>query len=245
MRLFETGMCFIKDVNELVQKEFISGLAVGENYPLQWGEAKRHTDFFDIKSDIEALLALSNNAFVFEKIPDDINVVHHYKSATISLIKNNTKTHFGYCGELHPEIKQKLKIKQNVYLFELELSALKNTLIPVFSPISKFPSISRDLAIIVDEKNSAQEIRENVFTTIKRFSEETGISLGKNIYQTDTSMVIFDTYQGEGIAKGKKSLALSLTFQHFARTLQDEEINKLMDLIINELEKNFQAILRA
>jgi phenylalanyl-tRNA synthetase beta chain len=247
MRLFETGMCFLNEDDKLIQKKLISGLSVGENYPLQWGVAKRHTDFFDIKSDIEALLSLNNSAFVFEKLDDktNTNVFHPYKSATVYLIINNNKINLGCCGELHPHIKQNLKIRQNVYLFEIDLSLLEKILIPIFSPISKFPSISRDLAIIVDEKVSAKAIQENIFTTTQQFSEKTGISFGKNIYQTDASMVIFDTYQGECIAKGKKSLALSLTFQHFAHTLQDEEINELINLIISELEKKFQAILRA
>ena len=245
MRLFETGMCFLSNADKLVQKDLISALSIGENYPLQWGESKRNTDFFDLKGDIEALLNLNNSSFVFERIDDVyINVFHPHKSATIYLINNNIKIGIGYCGELHPEIKQKLKIKQNVYLFEMDLSVLKKSSIPNFRPISKFPSISRDLAIIVDEKISAQEIQDCIHSTIQKFHEETKISFTKDVYQTDVSMLIFDSYQGECVTKGKKSLGLSLTFQHFARTLQDEEINKFIDLIINKLKNKVQAVLR-
>jgi phenylalanyl-tRNA synthetase beta chain len=121
---------------------------------------------------------------------------------------------------------------------------LSDALIPVFKQISRFPSVSRDIAIIIDEKISAQEIKDNIFATVKRFSEQTGIYFEKNVYQSDHDVVIFDVYQGSHIAKGKKSLALQLSFQNFSRTLLDEEINDLVDLIINGLNEKFQAILR-
>ena len=133
-------------------------------------------------------------------------------------------------GELHPMIKQKLKIIDNVYLFTLDLAALNKTQPTKFKNITKFPAITRDIAVVVDEKITAQQIIDKIFII--------GGELLRNVR-------IFDIYQGESIAEGKKSIALSLILQNASRTLVDSEVDKVVQQILQALKQKFNITLRS
>jgi phenylalanyl-tRNA synthetase beta chain len=225
IRLFEIGNCFVPQHNQLQQNLNVGFLAAGDLYPEQWGTAKKATDFFDIKHDIELIF----NAL---GIAQDI----HYQSLTHSALHPGCCTGIffknkliGHIGELHPSIIQKLEITQKIYLVNFDLDGIEKTPVNKFSEISKFPAITRDLAVIVDQQLPAQEL-------ITKIQSKIGKSL--------RSVKIFDIYQGEGIEKNKKSIALKFVFQHNDHTLTDEEIEQAMQQILVILENQFDAKLR-
>jgi phenylalanyl-tRNA synthetase beta chain len=130
---------------------------------------------------------------------------------------------------LAPNIQQHIDIKGKIYLMELDLSAIMPAELPVYSELSRFPLVRRDLAIVVDALQETGAIEALI-------RQKAGELL--------LDMVIFDVYQGQNIEKTKKSLALGLTFQHPSRTLTDEDINPIIDSCINVLEAQFNAELR-
>lgn len=225
IRLFETGLCFITQNGKLQQLPFLGGVAVGNAYPEQWGIESRALNFFDVKGDIETLLQLTGLSAEISFLKEQHAALHPGRSARI-YHKNQA---IGYLGELHPQIKQQLDIKSVAYIFELDLAFLQNTLIPKFMPISKFPMVRRDIAIIVDEAVFVQRIKEKMLAESNKLL---------------CNVEIFDIYQGQGVEKGKKSVALNLIFQHTSRTLVDEEIDEQVSKLVAKLRHQFGAILR-
>ena len=194
IRLFETGLCFLqKEDEELLQQPRLAGIVMGTTLPEQWGSAKIPADFFDVKGDLEALLQLTGSGSDFRFEPGTHPALHPYKTAKIL----HGEQVIGYLGSLHPNLEQTLDISGPIYLFELDLSSIQNGLLPTFKAFSKFPAVRRDIAIVVADKVSAQQIQEKIINSANE--------LLKNIQ-------IFDIYQGKGIDLGQKSVALGLTF---------------------------------
>ena len=146
---------------------------------------------------------------------------------SIEIYKDDKR--IGTMGEIHPNILQQFDIKQPVIACEMDLEAIQATPLPHFKPFSRFPSIRRDLAIVVDAATPAAKIRETI-------TQKAGEYL--------SDLHIFDVYQGKGIDPTKKSIALGLTFQHSERTLRDEEINEVIHHVIAGLERELAATLR-
>ena len=132
-------------------------------------------------------------------------------------------------GALHPVLQKSLDIQTKIYLFELVLAPVSRGILPGFKELSKYPEVRRDLAVIVDEKISAQAILKNV-------RESAGVLL--------TDLVLFDVYQGANLEAGKKSIAFGFTLQDPSRTLQDEDVNPVIDRIVASLRENFKVTLR-
>jgi len=225
LRLFESGLCFIKENNTLTQEPRLAGLISGTVYPEQWGLKNKTVDFFDLKADVESLLAQSTLNQNAQFLPTQHPALHPGQSATIVRDEQN----LGVIGALHPAIAQKLSIKEPIFVFELNLQAIDITDIPKFATLSKYPLIRRDIAILVKDAITAAEISQCI-------KEAAGELL--------VDMQLFDVYQGQGVECGFKSLALGIYLQHQARTLQDEEVNTLMQKIITALTDQFGAKLR-
>ena len=225
VRLFESGLVFQKVGGAISQNPRLGGLIYGNIHKKQWGIVDKECDIFDIKGDIEGLLAVSapNTDIKFKSI--SCQSLHPGQSGEI--IINNQSV--GIFGALHPTIQQKLELAQPVYLFELEISRFSQHLDPKYQKLSKFPAVRRDLAIIVDETVPVQEVLE---------------SIGKKATDVLKNLELFDVYQGEGIDLGKKSLALGLTFQRSSSTLTDGEIENLVGEILKILQTQFGATLR-
>jgi len=230
LRLFESGLIFYKKNNKLDQKAMIAGIVAGSVVPEQWGEGSRASDFFDVKADIEALFAtcakLDNLLFVASTHP----ALHPGQCADVYITQTKGENvAVGRVGSLYPEIRQRLGINHNAVFFELELDALLTRDIPVFQPISKFPAIRRDLAILVDEKVSAQMVgdcvKKNTSNLLKKFQ-------------------LFDEYKGKGIDSGRKSLAFGITLQDHDRTLVDSEVDTIIAMVISALEQELGGTLR-
>jgi len=226
IRLFEVGLCFNHEDNQLQQQVRISGIASGLALPEQWGDKARQVDFYDIKADVEALCATTRSLDSFDFLPTDIPALHPGRSAKI--VRDNKLV--GYIGALHPSIEAHLDLQNPVYLFELDLDELVHAKIAKENALSKFPSIRRDIALIIDQAVPSRKIIDIVIQ-----------AAGKLLVKC----VIFDVYQGTGIEEGKKSVALGLILQHVSRTLTDAEVNSVMETVINSLKKEVNAVLRA
>lgn len=225
MRLFEIGLCFNNNHNEVAQIPHIAGLLSGDYYPEQWGTKKRDVDLFDLKGDLELLFARTTNFTTIGYKAAEHPALHPGQCAEVF----QGSELLGLFGALHPRIKQKLEIKRDLFLFDLDLRFIYNNIVTVFNTVSKFPQARRDLAIIVDKETSARKLQQEVV--------EIGNKWLRNVE-------IFDIYHGGTVAEEKKSVALRLVFQNSQRTLQDDEVDNMVEKIAMGLKQKFNAVLR-
>jgi phenylalanyl-tRNA synthetase beta chain len=228
VRLFEAGLCFKPElaqsgIDSIAQDAMFAGAICGDIHQEQWSEQARKVDFFDLKADVEALLAYSVNAAEF--VVADNPALHPGQSACI---KQNGEI-IGWLGALHPQVQKALDIDPRVYVFELKQSAIAESKVPEFSALSRFPEVRRDLAILLDEKIPVAEI----LTVINEASSH----LVKEIQ-------LFDIYQGKGVDEGIKSVAFGLILQEFSRTLTDNDVDTEIENIVSTLNQQFAATLR-
>ena len=224
VRLFETGLSFINKNNEMVQKKMLSGLVLGTTFAEQWSEKSRKVDFFDLKGDLEALFHLSDCKVKYTATKHP--ALHPGQCASI---QNTEGEEIGLFGMLHPTLEKQLGFETPVFLFELAQDLVFKKQIPKFSALSKFPSVRRDMALIVEEKVTADDI----ITCIQQCDEK----IIKDVQ-------IFDIYRGEGVDKGYKSIALSLILQDSTQTLTDSEIDAIFSNVLESLQNNISAKLR-
>ncbi|WP_445358032.1 phenylalanine--tRNA ligase subunit beta [Microbulbifer sp. ANSA005] len=224
VRLFETGLRFVPGA-ELHQEQMIAGLAYGSRYAENWTGSKDAVDFFDVKADVEALLARTGVADEFRFVAGQHPALHPGQTAKI--MRGDREV--GVIGALHPQLQKKLDLAKPAFVFELSLEAIGEGKTPEFRPLSKFPEVRRDLALLIDAEVPAASLVE---TAVEVAGE------------TLTDLKIFDVYQGKGIDLNRKSVALGLTFQHSSRTLNDDEINAAVDAVVGKLEEKYNASLR-
>ncbi|MFT3741186.1 MAG: phenylalanine--tRNA ligase subunit beta [Gammaproteobacteria bacterium] len=231
MRLFETGVCFIPTADSTAPHQIprLAGISLGHAATEQWGLPKRAVDFFDLKGDVEALLEFNGQAQHIEWSAATLHPALH-PGQSAQLRYRATQQPLGWVGRLHPELQQKLGFVMPVYLFELDLAATAHAEMPEYRTPSKFPSIRRDLALVMDEAIVYQAVYDTIVQTA-----------GELLH----SLQLFDVYRGPGIEKNKKSLALGLTFQLASRTLVDQEVEVAIERIIATLAQNYQVHLRA
>ena len=224
VRLFETGLRFIKQDNVTLQQKMLSGLALGDVYTEQWGEKSRKVDFFDIKADVLAIFKLT--ACEVQFIPAQQPALHLGQSAKI--LSNDGET-IGWLGMLHPVLEKKLGFDSPVYLFEMDQNLILNKRIPVFKSLSKFPSVRRDLALIVKENVAANDIINCINNSAEKTLQEAKV---------------FDIYRGKGVEEGSKSVALCLIFQNATQTQTDAEIDAIISRLLTLLTEKLNATLR-
>lgn len=227
VRLFETGRVFARNADAQPiagyhQPWRLAMLAAGTALPEAWSTDDRRVDFFDLKADLSALFAPRQLNFVKSLHP----ALHPGRSATVWL----DGVEIGVIGELHPEWVQKYDLVHPPILCEIELSPLEQNTIPRFSEVSKFPPVIRDLAVVVDQKLGLADIQ----STLKAFAP--------TIVQ---EIQLFDLYTGKGIPDGKKSLAFRIVMQDTQKTLQDSDVDPVMQTLISCLAEKFQAQQRA
>ncbi len=224
VRFFETGLSFIRTDDGIVQRKKMAGAITGSRYPEHWDKQPEPVDFYDIKGDVEALLAESTaNNYHFAPVAHA--ALHPGQSAEI--ISDNKV--IGWVGSLHPRIEKKLGLSQPVFLFELDVDLIIQKKLPSFKPLSRFPSIRRDIALVVDKHVS--------FTAIEQALNNVDIEQFINYS-------LFDVYIGAGIEADQKSLALGLIFQDFSRTLEEQDIITYVENIVADLETATGATLR-
>ena len=221
--IFEIGKAFYKNEEEYGETNKLAVLMTGDYY--LGVENKKQVDFYIIKGIAEELLdylGYGNRYSFVIKENQMPNEVHPGQSALISV--NNDIV--GLIGRVHP-----LLVKEAVYVLEIDLDKLLGKKVGKmkYKEISKFPSIKKDLAVVVNKNITSEEIQD----IIKKAG---GSTLSK--------IEVFDVYTGKGIEENKKSIAYSLTFEKMDRTLTDEEINESLNKIIEMLNKKLNAELR-
>ncbi|MGI9213633.1 MAG: phenylalanine--tRNA ligase subunit beta [Methylococcaceae bacterium] len=225
VRFFESGLRFLQDDQILNQTPALAGLALGTALPEQWGEVARPVDFFDLKADVDALLALTGHTEQCDYVAGRHPALHPGQTAEIK----TGHTRIGWLGMLHPAVGKRLGFEQNVYLFELCLESLLARTLPRFHSLSRFPSVRRDIAILVDDTITAGAIR---------------LCVGAIRHSILRQVSLFDVYQGQGVAPGKKSLALACLFQDEQETLTDARVDEALAEVLARLQQECGAELR-
>jgi phenylalanyl-tRNA synthetase beta chain len=215
VRLFELGGCFSAEAGQFAQQERMAGLAYGWVSAEQWGVGGRNVDFYDVKSDVEALFAPRKPSF--EAAPHPAS--HPGRSAKILLEGHAV----GWIGEIHPLWQQQYDLPQSVVWFEIEQAALTQVKLPKATEISRLPLVRRDIAVVVDEIVSAQSL-------ISAMQAENAPNV--------VELALFDLYRGKGVAEGKKSLAFRVLLQDTQKTLTDIEIEQSMLRLVSVLQQN-------
>ena len=223
VRLFEAGQRFLgTDVTQ--QEKMLAGIALGSANPEQWGEKTRKVDFYDIKADVEAICALTGREVQF--VAAQHSALHPGQSAQIKTLAGQS---LGWVGMLHPTLEKQLGFDSNVFLFELSQTILLERDVPAFSRLSKFPSVRRDLALLVAEEVSFQAVKQCIDSCQEALIKE---------------VKVFDIYRGEGVEQGDKSIALALILQDVTQTLTDSEIDAIVNRVLEELSNKLSARLR-
>jgi phenylalanyl-tRNA synthetase beta chain len=224
LRFFESGTVFDQE-DELTESQHLAAVACGSALPEQWGSQSREVDFYDLKGDLESVLDLRGEKDKVEFRYLAFPWLHPGQSAAVSIGGHD----IGWIGSIHPGILKRLKIKGSVQAFELDLNLLSIREIPSANIISYYPSVRRDLALIVPEKINFSEIRRNV------------VDLSGDLLK---NLVLFDLYSGQNVEIGYKSLAIGLILQSVSCNLTDEVVDSVVQDVVRGLEERLDAQLR-
>jgi phenylalanyl-tRNA synthetase beta chain len=225
VRLFESGLRFVGQLEGLKQEPMLAGVICGGRLPEGWAHARDNVDFYDVKADVEALLASAGAGASFAFVPGEHAALHPGQTARIE----RDGRLVGYLGAIHPELSKALGLDQAVFMFELVLGEITQGVMPKFQELSKFPEVRRDLALLVGRDVPAQDLLGSIRETAGEWL---------------TDLKLFDVYHGKGIDPDRKSLAVGLTWQHPSRTLNDDEVSTTTQNILTSLEQRFNATLR-
>jgi phenylalanyl-tRNA synthetase beta chain len=222
VRLFEIGRRFAGDGAET---EMLAGIVAGPVIDEQWGAAATKVDFFDVKADVEALLALSGLPEEFRFSAERHSALHPGQSARIW----RGERPVGWVGALHPEHLPRLDLTYPAFVFEIETAAVLAAHLPQFEEISKYPAIRRDVAVIVDEEIAVAALASVVRASAGRLLKD---------------LAVLSVYRGQQFEKGKKSIALGLQLQDTSRTLTDAEADALVAQVVDQLGRQLRATIR-
>lgn len=227
VRIFESGLVFYKndqDETGATQTPMIGGAIVGKMVASGWDEEDRNVDFFDLKGDVETLLRMSHQTGKIRFERCDNPALHPGQSA--SLVKDGKEV--GIMGQLHPQHVKAMGVNGNVFLFQIRQDSILTMEVPSAQAISKFPEVQRDLAFVMDDSLDVQKLLDAVWVDSELLK----------------SVEIFDIYRGQGIEKHQKSVALTLKIQHQERTLEDAEVDALVEQVLLSAKQSIGAELR-
>ena len=236
IRVFEISAVYLRNsavqdgglsVAGYEQPKRVTALAYGPVVDEQWGQPSRNVDYFDLKADLEAMLS----PLIVRFLKADHPALHPGRSAQIEL---DGKI-IGYLGELHPRWQQKYELPLAPVVFEIDADALQLRKLPAYSEISKFPAVTRDLALVVKNDVAVQDI-------LDAFNAKKATNPLCNIAQ---AIVLFDEYRGNRLGIGEKSLAFRFTLQDTQSTLQDDRIDAAMSAFLMAAQERHDAKLRA
>jgi phenylalanyl-tRNA synthetase beta chain len=229
VRLFEIGKKFHLHGDErggaLEEIETLAAIATGTRWPEQWGSARETLDFYDVKADVQSLLALTGDASEMHFEAQALSCLRPGRAARIY----RGATAVGWLGELHPQLLKALNFPTTVFLLELEIESTFTCKPLQLQKISKFPTIRRDLAIVIDESVPLAVLQENVTVSASGLLSE---------------LRVFDVYRGPGIESGRKSIALGLILQDSSRTLTDVDADAVMTSVVARLRDELSATIR-
>jgi len=220
-RFFEIGLCF-DGVKADEQSNKLAGIVSGNRFNAQWSSELQPLDFFDAKADLEALLSFTSATFDFEAAEHP--ALQKGQSAKISL--NGEQV--GWIGALSPAVQKELSLSK-CYLYEVDLNAILAGKIAKYESFSSYQQAQRDIALVVDQATPVAALTQSI----------------NELKQAHfVSVSLFDVYSGEHIESGKKSVALSLTYQSLEATLADDEVNTKVDEVLALMKDKFSATLR-
>ncbi len=230
VRIFEIGRCFQGDVQAQPvpgyhQPVRLAGLCAGPASPEQWGLDTRKVDFFDVKADVEALFAPAAGNLRCEKFATPHPALHPGRSAQILL----NDQPIGLIGELHPEWVQKYELGAAPVVFELDMATLSQQTLPQYQAVPRFPSVVRDLALLVDVAQPLQTLLDTLRAEAPAIVRD---------------IQLFDIYQGKGIVENKKSLAFHIVMQDTEKTLADVEADAAINHLLKIAAEKCAATLR-
>jgi phenylalanyl-tRNA synthetase beta chain len=225
VRLFEIGKSFHGTLESPAEVVRIAAVACGTAMPEQWGTKTQAIDFFDMKADLVAILQLAGAASEVEYRAIEHPALQPGQSAGIFRDGRS----IGIIGKLHPQLAKSLDLKREAYVFELDALLALASAAPEVQPVSRFPVIRRDLAVIVREEVSGDELVQAVASVAPDLMRD---------------VRIFDVYQGPGIEAGLKSVAISLILQETSRTLTDDDADAAHAAAVRKLRDTFGAELR-
>jgi phenylalanyl-tRNA synthetase beta chain len=225
LRLFELGLQFEGGGDGVRETCVLAGLASGERWPEHWGYEHAEVDFFDVKGDVEALVALSGRQAELRFVAAEHPALRPGRSAAIEI----ADTRIGWLGELHPALQRRFDLKSTVILFAMHLEFLMPAVLPAYKAYSKFPRLRRDLAIVVANEVSADRILDCVRKAAGQYLQ---------------NLKIFDLYRGPGIDSSRKSIGLGLILQGTYRTLTDEDADGAVAAVVERLGSELGATIR-
>jgi phenylalanyl-tRNA synthetase beta chain len=221
IRIFEVGRTFRHAAAGYAQPTQLGGLAYGNAAPEQWGEPARDVDFFDVKGDLEALVA--PRRVTTESAPH--SALHPGRSAAVAI----EGVVAGWLGELHPRLLRHFALPKAPIVFELSLEALLARPMPAGKLVSRLPIVRRDMALVVDEAVPVQALLDALCATKPAHVD---------------ALRLFDVYRGAGLTEGKKSLAILVLMQDTSRTLTDADIAATEAYLLAVAREKFGATLR-
>ncbi len=227
VRLFEMGVRFLPADTDaaVVEEAVIAGLAVGPAVPEQWAERARPVDFYDVKSDLEAVLGGLGPPEDFEWSADEHPALHPGKSARL----RHCDRQVGWLGVLHPSLAKRWGLEEAPIMFEVMLTALSRHTLPAYQGLSRFPTVRRDLAVLVAKE-----------TPVGKLAAAVRKAAGPALRE----VIVFDIFEGGHIDAAQKSVALGLILQETSRTLTDDDVEKLVAGVVQLLARDFGARLR-
>ncbi len=228
VRLFELGRTFQRgaDAAAPTEIESLAGMVVGTVQPEHWHQPLRSVDFYDIKGAVETLLALTGEPGRFRFEQDNLPPWLHPGRGAHLLADGRP---IGALGALHPQLLSKLGMDGEIYAFELRLDALRERSLPKARPLNRFPSVRRDLALVVNE--------DVVWADVEQIARQAAGGLLVNLQ-------LFDLYRGQELPNGQKSFAISLILQDSSRTLTDEKVDACIQKVMDALLLGVQAEFR-
>lgn len=222
VRLFELGMVFRGAGDELIQEQELGMVAAGPGLPEGWNNSREDIQFFDIKGDLETLIA---SGIAIELRPEAHPALHPGQSARLLI----DDVAVGWMGLMHPQLAANLDLQGNVAMLAVKLEPLLAEPLPSFRPVSKFPAMRRDISVLLGAEIPAAAVLRCVESAAPEFLE---------------NLQLFDVYRGEGIDSGKKSLTLGLIFRGSSSTLIDSQVDDAVDAVVHRLKTEFDASLR-
>jgi len=228
IRLFEHGTRFEIESGNTREIDTLAGIALGARLPEQWGvpkELRGPADFYDMKSDVAALLAATGESDSFTFQAASLPALHPGRAARV--LRRNQPV--GWLGELHPNLVRSMDFTYAPVLFELDIEPALAVGRVTYREISRLPQVRRDLAVVIDEEVTLSSLAERVTLAASSLLRD---------------LRVFDVYRGPGLEPGRKSVALGLIFQDISRTLTDEDIERLMASVVADLREKLNARIR-
>jgi phenylalanyl-tRNA synthetase beta chain len=219
---------FIDQGRKLPKESFeLSGLMSGNADALHWSSQERAVDFFDVKGVCESILESCN---VYEYSVEESKLPFYLPGHAVDIFVKKQK--IGNCGKLDAKIAEEFEIEQPLFVFNIyldELLSAPREKVPHFTPISKYPTVERDISFVVSKDVAYQNMVEVIQKAEK-----------KNIKKIS----LIDEYTGKGVSEGFRSLTFKLDLGADTKTLTDNEINRIVNTVIEKLKNKFEIVLR-